>query len=83
MVVLGVPSKPQPVNAFNLIFGRHCLAGSLIGGIKETQEMLDFCSKHKIVSDIELIEASQINQAFERVLKGDVRFRFVIDTATL
>jgi len=83
MVVLGVPSKPQPVHAANLIFGRHCLAGSLIGGIRETQEMLDFCAKHKIVSDIELIPAGKINEAYERVLKGDVKFRFVIDVATM
>jgi len=83
MVVLGVPSKPQPVHAANLIFGRHCLAGSLIGGIRETQEMLDFCAKHKIVSDIELIPAQKINEAYERVLKGDVKFRFVIDVATM
>lgn len=83
MVVLGVPSKPQPVHAANLIFGRHCLAGSLIGGIRETQEMLDFCAKHKIVSDIELIPAQKVNEAYERVLKGDVKFRFVIDMASI
>lgn len=83
MVILGAPSDPQPVGAFNLIFGRHCLAGSLIGGIKETQEMLDFCAKHNIVSDIELIPVEKINDAFERVLKGDVKFRFVIDLATM
>ncbi len=83
MVVLGVPSKPQPVHAANLIFGRHCLAGSLIGGIRETQEMLDFCAKHKIVSDIELIPVQKVNEAYERVLKGDVKFRFVIDIASL
>lgn len=83
MVVLGVPSKPQPVHASNLIFGRHCLAGSLIGGIRQTQEMLDFCAKHRIVSDIELIPAVKINEAYERVLKGDVKFRFVIDMASL
>ena len=83
MVILGVPSTPQPVHAMNLIFGRHCLAGSLIGGIRQTQEMLDFCAKHKIVSDIELIPAQKINEAYERVLKGDVKFRFVIDMATM
>lgn len=83
MVVLGAPPKPQPVAPFNLIFGRHCLAGSLIGGIRETQEMLDFCGQHKIVSDIEVIPASRINEAYERVLKGDVKFRFVIDLATI
>jgi len=83
MVVLGVPSKPQPVHAANLIFGRHCLAGSLIGGIRETQEMLDFCARHKIVSDIELISAQKINEAYARVLKGDVKFRFVIDVGSI
>ena len=83
MVILGVPSKPQAVHATNLIFGRHCLAGSLIGGIRETQEMLDFCAKHKIVSDIELIPVGKINEAYERVLKSDVKFRFVIDMATM
>lgn len=82
MVVLGVPSKPQPVHAANLIFGRHSLAGSLIGGLKETQEMLDFCAEHKIVSDIERIAIQDVNQAYERVLKGDVKFRFVIDMAS-
>jgi uncharacterized zinc-type alcohol dehydrogenase-like protein len=83
MVVLGVPSKPQAVHAANLIFGRHCLAGSLIGGIRQTQEMLDFCAQHKIVSDIELIPVAKVNEAYERILKGDVKFRFVIDIATL
>ena len=68
---------------FNLIFKRRRLAGSLIGGIAETQEMLDFCAEHGIVSDIELIRADQINDAYERMLKGDVKYRFVIDNATL
>jgi len=83
MVDVGVPEKPQSLEAGSLIFGNHCLAGSLIGGIRETQEMLDFCAKHKIVSDIELIPAGKINEAYDRVLKGDVKFRFVIDAATL
>ena len=83
MVVVGVPEKPTPVSSFALIGGRRSLAGSLIGGIKETQEMLDFCGKHNIVCDIEVIPAEKINEAYERVLKSDVRYRFVIDMATL
>jgi uncharacterized zinc-type alcohol dehydrogenase-like protein len=67
----------------SLIFGRRNFSGSLIGGIKETQEMLDFCGKHKITSDIELIPIQKINEAYERVVKNDVKYRFVIDMATL
>jgi uncharacterized zinc-type alcohol dehydrogenase-like protein len=83
MVLLGVPEKPVPVGAFSLIMGRRSLAGSLIGGIKETQEMLDFCGKHNITSDIEVIAIDKVNEAYERVIKSDVRYRFVIDMATL
>ncbi|MNL71685.1 NADP-dependent alcohol dehydrogenase C 2 [compost metagenome] len=83
MVLLGVPEKPEPVHPFPLIMNRRSLAGSLIGGIKETQEMLDFCAEKNIVSDIELIAAQGINEAYERMLKGDVRYRFVIDTNSL
>lgn len=83
LVLLGVPSTAPKVHALNLIFGRRSLAGSLIGGIKETQEMLDFCGQHNIVSDIELIPIQQINAAYERVLKSDVKYRFVIDMASL
>ena len=83
MVLLGVPSKAPAVHAFSLIMGRRSLAGSLIGGIRETQEMLDFCGKHGITSDIELIPAQKINEAYDRVLKGDVRYRFVIDISSL
>ena len=79
MVCVGVPPVPAPVHNMSLIFGRKSLAGSLIGGIAETQEMLDFCAEHNIVSDIELIRMDQINDAYERMLKGDVRYRFVID----
>jgi uncharacterized zinc-type alcohol dehydrogenase-like protein len=68
---------------FNLVMKRRTLAGSLIGGIRQTQEMLDFCAKHNIVSDIETIRADQINAAYERMLKGDVKYRFVIDMASL
>ncbi|MBC7711945.1 MAG: NAD(P)-dependent alcohol dehydrogenase [Rhizobacter sp.] len=83
LVVCGVPSEEVPVGAFSLIGGRRSLAGSLIGGIKETQEMLDFCDKHKVACEIEVISADKINEAYERVLKSDVRYRFVIDMATL
>nr|BFD58553.1 NAD(P)-dependent alcohol dehydrogenase [Bdellovibrio sp. CKG001]BFD61981.1 NAD(P)-dependent alcohol dehydrogenase [Bdellovibrio sp. HM001] len=83
MVLLGVPDKPEALHAFPLIGGRRSLAGSLIGGIKETQEMLDFCAEHGITSDIELINIDKINESYERMLKGDVRYRFVIDIASL
>jgi uncharacterized zinc-type alcohol dehydrogenase-like protein len=83
MVCVGVPPTPAQIPAFNLIFGRKSFAGSLIGGLPETQEMLDFCAEHNIVSDIELIRMDEINEAYERMLKGDVRYRFVIDMATL
>ncbi len=83
MVLLGVPPEPTPVAAFPLIMGRRSLAGSLIGGIKETQEMLDFCAEHGIVSDIELIPVQQVNEAYARMLKADVRYRFVLDMGTL
>ena len=81
-IVVGAPTKPYEVTSLSLIFGRKSLAGSLIGGIKETQEMLDFCGKHNIVSDIELIQAKDINTAYERVIKSDVKYRFVIDAGT-
>jgi uncharacterized zinc-type alcohol dehydrogenase-like protein len=83
MVCVGAPPAPAQIPAFNLIFGRKSFAGSLIGGIPETQEMLDYCAKHNIVSDIELIAMKDINEAYERMLKGDVKYRFVIDMATL
>ncbi len=83
MVCVGVPPPAPPVAAFNLIFQRRSLAGSLIGGIPETQEMLDYCAEHNIVSDVEVIAMKDINAAYERMLKGDVRYRFVIDMATL
>ena len=83
MILLGVPEQPSPVAAGALITRRRRLAGSLIGGIEETQQMLDFCAEHGIASDIELIDIKQINVAYERMLKGDVRYRFVIDIASL
>lgn len=84
MVLVGAPATPHPSPAvFNLIMKRRTLAGSMIGGIAETQEMLDFCAAHSVVADIELIRADEINDAYERMLKGDVKYRFVMDTATL
>jgi uncharacterized zinc-type alcohol dehydrogenase-like protein len=83
MCLVGVPEKPLAVASIGLIFGRKRLAGSLIGGIAETQEMLDFCGQHNITAEIELIAASQINEAYTRLLKSDVKYRFVIDMATL
>ena len=83
MVLVGAPEQPTPVGAMGLIFGRKRLAGSLIGGLPETQEMLDFCAKHGITADVELIKMEQINEAYERMLKGDVKYRFVIDMASM
>ena len=83
MIVVGVPPTPSAVPAFQLIAKRRSIIGSLIGGIKETQEMLDFCAEHNIASDVEVIKIQDINEAYERMLKGDVRYRFVIDTASL
>lgn len=83
LVLVGAPMEPLPVVSFSLIMGRKSFAGSLIGGIAETQEMLDFCGQHGIVADIELIDVDQVNEAYERMLKGDVRYRFVIDIASL
>ena len=75
--------KPFPVSAFGLIFGRRSLSGSPIGGIPETQEMLDFCGKHNITSDVEVIPIQKVNEAYERLLKADVKYRFSIDMASL
>jgi uncharacterized zinc-type alcohol dehydrogenase-like protein len=84
MTLVGAPAEPHPSpNVFNLIFKRRQIAGSLIGGIRETQDMLDFCAKHDIVSDIEMIPMDYINTAYERMLKSDVKYRFVIDMASL
>jgi uncharacterized zinc-type alcohol dehydrogenase-like protein len=84
MTLVGAPATPHPSpEVFSLIMKRRSLAGSMIGGIPETQEMLDFCAEHGIVADIEMIQADEINQAYEWMLKGDVKYRFVIDTASL
>ncbi len=83
MIVVGAPPKPSEVPAFNLIMKRRSIIGSLIGGIAETQEMLDYCAEHNIVSDVEVIDISYINEAYERMLKNDVKYRFVIDIASL
>ena len=83
LVNVGAPAEPLPVNAFALIGGRRSFAGSMIGGIRETQEMLNFCAEHHLGAEIEVIQAEKINEAYERVLASDVRYRFVIDTATL
>lgn len=81
MVVVGVPTGPVPLHAFSLIGGNKVLAGSLIGGIPETQEMLDFCAEHNVVSDVEIISPDRIEEAYDRTVKSDVRYRFVIDMA--
>jgi uncharacterized zinc-type alcohol dehydrogenase-like protein len=83
LVELGMPENPMPVPAGVLIMGRRRLSGSLIGGIRETQEMLDFCAEHDVTPEIEVIEASYVNEAYERMLGSDVRYRFVIDNATI
>jgi uncharacterized zinc-type alcohol dehydrogenase-like protein len=83
LTLVGAPEEPLPVAAFNLIFRRRQFAGSLIGSIRETQEMLDFCGQHNITSDIEMIPISKIDEAYARMLKSDVKYRFVIDMATL
>ncbi|WP_022824309.1 NAD(P)-dependent alcohol dehydrogenase [Hymenobacter norwichensis] len=83
MVLLGVPPEAPQLHAFNLIAKRRRIAGSLIGGIKETQEMLDFCAEHNVMSDVEVIRMDYINEAYERMIKSDVKYRFVIDLSTL
>ena len=83
LVLVGAPAKPLEVQAFSLILKRRRLAGSLIGGIRETQEMLDFCAEHNITSDVEMIPIHQIEEAYQRTIAGDVRYRFVIDISTL
>lgn len=83
LVLVGAPDKPLELPAFPLIMKRRAIAGSLIGGIPETQEMLDFCAEHRVTADVEVIPVQQVNEAFDRLAKGDVRYRFVIDNRTL
>jgi uncharacterized zinc-type alcohol dehydrogenase-like protein len=83
ITIVGAPEKPLAVSAFSLLIGRRNLSGSLIGGIKETQEMLDFCGKHNITADVEVIPIQKVNEAYERLLKADVKYRFSIDMASL
>jgi uncharacterized zinc-type alcohol dehydrogenase-like protein len=83
ITLVGAPEKPLAVGAFGLLFGRRSLSGSRIGGIPETQEMLDFCGKHNITSDVEVIPIQKVNEAYERLLKSDVKYRFSIDMASL
>ncbi|WDT90345.1 NAD(P)-dependent alcohol dehydrogenase [Streptomyces sp. SCSIO-PteL053] len=83
LVNVGAPEEPISLNLFSLILGNRSIAGSAIGGMKETQEMLDFCAVHGLGAEIEVIDANQVNEAYERVLASDVRYRFVIDTATI
>lgn len=80
---MGLPVEPIQVPAFNIVFTRKCIAGSLIGGIAETQEMLDYCAEHNIASEVEVIPIQQTNEAYQRMLKRDVKYRFVIDMASL
>ena len=83
MTLVGIPEKPLEIAAFNLILPRRQFAGSGIGGIAETQEMLDYCADHEIVADVEMIRIDQVNEAYERMLKGQVKYRFVIDMESL
>lgn len=83
MVLVGAPDRPSPLASFPLILGRRSLAGSLIGGIRETQEMLDFCGERGIVADVEVLPVAEVEQAYARMLRSDVRYRFVLDTRTL
>jgi alcohol dehydrogenase (NADP+) len=83
LTLVGAPEKPLPVSAFALIFGSKTLGGSMIGGIDETQEMLDFCGRHNITADVEVIPIQKVNEAYDRLLKADVKYRFSIDMASL
>jgi len=83
LVLVGLPEKPMLVNAFSVVANRRSLSGSSIGGIRETQEMLDFCAAHGVQPEIEMIRMDQINEAWERMIKQDVRYRFVIDLGSL
>jgi uncharacterized zinc-type alcohol dehydrogenase-like protein len=83
LTLVGAPEKPLQVSAFGLLFGRKSLSGSPIGGIPETQQMLDFCGKHDLTADVEVIPIQKVNEAYDRLLKSDVKYRFSIDMASL
>jgi uncharacterized zinc-type alcohol dehydrogenase-like protein len=83
LTLVGAPGKPLQVSAFSLLIGRHSLSGSPIGGIPETQEMLDFCGENHITADVEVIPIQRVNEAYERLLRSDVKYRFSIDMASL
>ena len=83
IICVGLPTEPMHIPAFNLVFTRKCVAGSMIGGLAETQEMLDYCAENNIVSDVEVIPIQQIQTAYDRMIKGDVKYRFVIDMSSL
>jgi uncharacterized zinc-type alcohol dehydrogenase-like protein len=83
LTLVGAPAKPLGVSAFGLIFGRRSVSGSIIGGLPETQEMLDFCGAHNITAEVEVIPIQKVNEAYERLLKSDVKYRFSIDMASL
>ena len=83
LTLVGAPEKPMPLSSFSLIFGNKSLSGCMIGGIALTQEMLDFCGQHNITSDVELIAIQQVNEAYDRMLRSDVKYRFSIDMASL
>jgi uncharacterized zinc-type alcohol dehydrogenase-like protein len=83
LTLVGAPDKPHAVSAMSLLFKRRSLSGSLIGGIAETQEMLDFCSKHNITADVEIIPIQKVNEAYERLSRADVKYRFSIDMSSL
>jgi alcohol dehydrogenase (NADP+) len=83
LTMVGAPAEPLPVGVFGLLFRRRSFSGSLIGGIAETQEMLDFCGQHNITADVEVIPMQKVNEAYERLLKSDVKYRFSIDMASL
>jgi uncharacterized zinc-type alcohol dehydrogenase-like protein len=83
LTLVGAPDEPHAVSAFGLIFGNKSLSGSLIGGIRQTQEMLDFCGEHGITADVEVIPIQKVNEAYERLLRSDVKYRFSIDMASL
>jgi uncharacterized zinc-type alcohol dehydrogenase-like protein len=83
LALVGAPAGPLSFGVMGLLFARRQISGSIIGGIRETQEMLDFCAEHGLAADVEMIRVQQINEAFERMTKGDVKYRFVIDMASL